>query len=532
MNIFIRYILIMFLVLWCVVTNVQGGWDHGPSAMERVNKTAPEPLTQGPDDRKPVVAGSFYPADAEALRNQLKMLYRQAEDVRTEPNLSAVIVPHAGYVFSGQVAATAFAKIDPDRHFSRIFLVGTSHHMLLNGASVYNQGHYVTPLGTVPVDTALANRLIRDHRLFSYVPGAHDKEHSLEVQLPFLQVRLRKPFTIVPVIIGTQSAGNCKKLADILNPYFTPENLFVISSDFSHYPGYDDAVINDNLTAVAVKANSPGDFISVVAGTEERDVPGLVTSCCGWSSVLTLLYLTSGDEATRVEHVKYMNSGDSPYGDHDRVVGYHAFAFSREENQTFQPDQDSEKPFQLNQEEKDILLSIARQSIAAKLADQPPPQIDPDTLPEILSTHCGAFVTLHLDGRLRGCIGQFMPHAPLHTVVGQMARAAAFRDHRFSPVTREEMDRILLEISVLTPLKKIRSIDEFTLGEQGIYIIRGNRSGTFLPQVAHSTGWTKEEFLGHCARDKAGIGWNGWKEADLYTYEAIVFEEQSNTGKQ
>ena len=470
-------------------------------------------------DRYPAVAGSFYSSSEVALKKQLEQFFSGVEDRAPEEGVAAVIVPHAGYVFSGPVAASAFAKIDPEKSYRRVFLIGTSHHMLLNGASVYSKGDYITPLGRVEVDKELAGKLIRENRLISYEAGAHSREHSLEVQLPFLQYHLKKPFKIVPVVIGTRSARICSELAGILRPYFNPENLFVISSDFSHYPSYEDANSNDRATGEAVLSNSPERFMETRAASAGKNIPGLSTSCCGWSSVLTLLDLTSEDRSIRVRHMKYMNSGDSPYGDKERVVGYHAFVFSRES------DRDE---FVLTPADKDALLKIARQSIRAGLENRETPRVPEDLLSDRLLTCCGAFVTLNKDGRLRGCIGRFMPEEPLYQVVQQMASAAAFRDTRFYPVAEGEMDDIHIEISVLTPLKRIYSAEEFSLGKQGIYIVKGNRSGTFLPQVAVSTGWNREEFLGHCSRDKAGIGWDGWKDAELYTYEALVFEESQH----
>jgi AmmeMemoRadiSam system protein A len=337
------------------------------------------------------------------------------------------------------------------------------------------------------------------------------------VQLPFLQYRLKKPFTIVPIIIGTQSAPTCKKIAEILEPWFTPENLFVISTDFSHYPSYSDAVKYDDITGKAISTNSPELFVQALLGNDKKNVPGLATSCCGWSSVLTMLYISSGNPDIKISHVKYMNSGDTPYGDKEKVVGYHSFIFTRENNVL--------KDFSLSEPEKIMLLNMARQSIENSLKNKPLPTPDEKDLTTGVKTQCGAFVTLNKNGKLRGCIGRFTATEPLYKVVEEMAQASAFQDTRFSPVTSKEMEEIEIEISVLTPLKRIKSIEEFELGKQGIYIIKGNRSGTFLPQVAGDTGWSKEEFLGHCARDKAGIGWDGWKDADLYTYEALVFNE-------
>ena len=471
-------------------------------------------------DRKPVVAGSFYPSDAKKLNAQLELFFNEVDDKTIEEGLAAIIVPHAGYVFSGGVAAMAYCKIDPQKSYERIFLIGSSHHVLLSGASIYNRGKYQTPLGKVEVDTELANSLITQNKLLDYAPDAHNREHSLEVQVPFLQYWLKKPFKIVPIVIGTQTPETCKKLSKILEPYFTSENLFVVSSDFSHYPTYDDAKIIDNITGEAILENSPEAFIQAIKGNEKKQVPGLATSCCGWTSVLTLLNSTSEQPGIKVRHIKYLNSGDSQYGGHDRVVGYHSFSFVRESSTKAQGE------FILTTEDKQILLAIARESIEARLAGKPYPKVDVDKLPENLKKNCGAFVTLNKHSQLRGCIGHFVPKEPLYRVVQEMAVAAAFNDHRFSPLVKAEMSTIDIEISVLTPLKRIYSVDDFMLGDQGIYIIKGNRSGTFLPQVAESTHWNKEEFLGHCARDKAGIGWEGWKDAELYTYEALVFDEK------
>jgi hypothetical protein len=147
-------------------------------------------------------------------------------------------------------------------------------------------------------------------------------------------------------------------------------------------------------------------------------------------------------------------------------------------------------------------------------------------LSEIMNQKYGAFVTLKEGGKLRGCIGRFNPDKSLYQTIEDIAISAATRDSRFDPVTPEELNQIEIEISILTPLKKIESIDQIQLGKHGIYIKKGFSSGTFLPQVATETHWTKEEFLGHCARDKAGIGWDGWKTAEIYTYEAIIISER------
>jgi AmmeMemoRadiSam system protein A len=229
--------------------------------------------------------------------------------------------------------------------------------------------------------------------------------------------------------------------------------------------------------------------------------------------------MSAGGTGHKLTPVQYKNSGDSPVGERDRVVGYNAIAVS-EENRPAQSG-----AFSLTSAEKDTLLAIARRTVEEYVIRGGVPVIDPAGLSASLRTHCGAFVTLNEHHQLRGCIGRFDADEPLVSVVQQMAVASASQDYRFNPVVPSEVKSLRIEISVLTPMRRIRSIEEFELGKQGIYMKKGTHTGTFLPQVAQETHWTREEFFGHCALEKAGIGWDGWKDAELYVYEALVFGE-------
>ena len=427
-------------------------------------------------------------------------------------HLAAIIVPHAGYYYSGNVAASAYMAIPEDKAYKRIFLLGPSHHEWLDGASVNTEAdYYATPLGNVKVDHETAMKLT-DNSVFSYQPKAHDREHCLEVQLPFLQRRFREVPPIVPIIISTNDFRKLKQMAEILKPYFTDENLFIVSSDFSHYPSYEDACKVDALTGKAIETGDVGAFIATIEKNANRGIRNLSTSACGELAIITLMLMM--DSSYEVKHLMYQNSGDTDHGDHNRVVGYHAFAILRRASQEFV----------LSDDEKRMLKEIALTSIKDSL-DGKPKTHHPTPITHHLSEKCGAFVSLHKHGRLRGCIGHFGEDVPLHEIVAGMARAAAFEDPRFTPVTSDELADIDIEISVLTPMRRIQSLDEFELHRHGIYIRKGYRSGTFLPQVADEVNWTKEEFVSHCAQDKAGIGWDGWKDkdAELYVYEAIVF---------
>ena len=483
--------------------------------------------TAAPRVRPATQAGRFYEGDAQVLGREVdSLLARHAKDAvggefeATHGNIAALIVPHAGYYFSGNVAASAYARLDRERKYKRIFLLGPSHHEWLDGASVNTEAdYYATPLGLVKVDHETALKLTTDlaDSVFSYRPKAHDREHCLEVQLPFLQRWLKVMPPIVPIIISTNDFEKLEAIAGVLKPYFTDENLFVISSDFSHYPSYGDAYAVDAKTGKAIESGDVSQFIAAIQENARSGIRNLATSACGELPIVTLLLMM--DSQYMVKHIMYQNSGDIDDHDTSRVVGYHSFAILRIPSNK-RGDSDG---FSLNDDEKRMLKKIAYESIKDSLDGKRIAQPTLNSQLSTLNSKCGAFVSLHKQGRLRGCIGHFGEDVPLHEIVAEMARAAAFEDPRFMPVTRDELDDLDIEISVLTPMRRIQSLDEFQLHRHGIYIRKGYRSGTFLPQVADEVNWTKEEFVGHCSQDKAGIGWDGWRDAELYVYEAIVF---------
>ena len=486
-------------------------------------------LAMAQNIRPMAVAGQFYAASRQELTNDVAQCYKKGEGllaasrvvVDSKEKVQAVVVPHAGYVFSGGVAASAFAAIPKDATYKHIFLLGPSHHVAFDGASVCDAfDAYATPLGEVPVDTALCKQLIADNRVFIYKPSAHDREHCLEVQLPFLQYRWKELPPIVPIIIGTQEYAKLKEIAAALKPYFNADNLFVISSDFSHYPAYEDALKVDGNSGKALSTGRLDKFLEALQENASLRINNLYTSACGQSAIAVMLMMMSNDSTTHIHHIAYLNSGDSPYGGKDEVVGYHSFCVVRDiesSKEDTKPSEQHENDSLLTAEDKQQLHNVAWNAISPESRHL---KVTPT---KIFERKLGVFVTLTEHGRLRGCIGHFGEDVALGELTKEMAHAAAFEDPRFTPLQEDELDDVQIEISVLTPLKRIHSIDEFQYGKQGIYMRKGWRSGTFLPQVADEVNWTKEEFLGHCAQDKAGIGWDGWKTAELYTYEAIIF---------
>ncbi len=464
-------------------------------------------------NRKPAYANTFYPGSESSLKHQLDLMFSKTVNKINDRKPIALIAPHAGYVFSGKVAASAYAQIPDNAKYERVFVLASSHNYRFKGAALYDAGNYETPLGEIEVDTKLASKLTESDKIFFRYDEAHLNEHSLEVQLPFLQYKLKHKFLLVPVILGTDNYIDCQKIAKALEPWFIPENLFVVSTDFSHYPSYQDAIDNDLATAQAICRNDPDELLSTLKRNERKYLRGLATSLCGWTSVLSLIYMTHNKDVD-YQKIDYQNSGDSEiYGDKDRVVGYWAIAIC-----------EREKIFSISIEEQKELLAKARNAISYYVQTGTIPKLEPVVTDGVLKQKAGVFVSIYVDGDLRGCIGNFASDLYLNELVQKMAVSAAC-DYRFDDLKQEELDKMKLEISVLSPLKKIKNIDEIQLGKHGIYIKKDLNSGTFLPQVADKTGWNITEFLGYCSRDKAGLGWDGWKEAELYTYEAFIFKD-------
>ena len=514
-----RAISILFLLLYVVLASCRPGSHRESRLLQNPRYMEQDTLI----NRRPAVAGSFYPGNRAELMDELTEFFKHAIPSKKLERVEAIIVPHAGYVFSGQVAASAYNQLPVHYAYETIIVIGSSHRASYSGAAIYADGNFITPLGTARVNIPLAKKLLHDHPdLFNANRDVQLNEHSLEVQIPFLQYLYKDQFTFVPILLGTQNTEECRKLAEALRPYLNGKNLFIISTDFSHYPDYKSAIEVDNLTATAILQNSPEVFLKTLSRNENMGIDNLATSIWGWTSMLTFLYMTGGNRDFSYQRIQYMNSGDTPYGDKDRVVGYNAIVVT---GKTIAGNKQATE-FSLTGKEKEILLGIARKSIQYYLEKSATCPLQSKDYAGNLLLHAGAFVTLHEHGELRGCIGRFSSDEPLYKVIQEMALASAFNDSRFSPLEKSELSSIDIEISVLTPMVKIDSVNQIVLGRDGIYIKKGASSGTFLPQVATQTGWGLQEFLGHCARDKAGIGWDGWKDAEIYTYQAFIFGEK------
>ncbi|HVP58575.1 MAG TPA: AmmeMemoRadiSam system protein B [bacterium] len=457
--------------------------------------------------REPAVAGQFYPGDAKSLREMVSSMLAKAKPVDLKGRVVALISPHAGYVYSGQVAANAYRAVQ-GKQFDAVIVVSPSHHMYFEGSSIYREGPYKTPLGLIEIATDLADAMAKADTSVQFLPQAHAQEHAVEVQLPFLQMVL-PPFKLVPVVMGDQSLESCKKLAGAIVAAAKGKNvLLVASSDLSHYHDYADAVRLDNIVIDHVKGYDPEGLV--------RDLDARLCEACGGGPIAAIMLAARELGATKGVVLKYANSGDVT-GDSSSVVGYMAAALVAEEKAAVGVD------LGLNQTEKAQLLKIARQSMEAKVLGKPIPEFKVTSA--LLKEKRGAFVTLTENGELRGCIGHIVGMEPLYQSVSDMAMAAATEDPRFSPVGPDELDRIAIEISALTPLRTITDPMEIEVGRDGIYIEKGYYHGLLLPQVATEYGWDRYEFLDNTCL-KAGLPKGAWREgASIQIFSAQVFNE-------
>jgi len=464
--------------------------------------------------RKPAVAGTFYPADAKTLSRQVRDFLSRAPKEEVTGEIIALVSPHAGYIYSGQIAAHAF-KLVEGKKFDAVVVVAPSHRAYFQGASVYDRGGYETPLGLLPVEKELCRKLMEEKDLLRFAPQGHAQEHSLEVQLPFLQEVLGE-FKLVPIVIGDQSYRTCERVGQAISKAAEGKKvLLVASTDLSHFHSYDQAVKLDHVILESLKTFEPQKLA--------QDLDTGKGEACGGGPVIAVMVASKEMGANRARVLKYANSGDVT-GDRSRVVGYAAAVFYKNPL-AMEKEMGQRKAgisLGLTEGEKKTLRQIAQSAIEGRLKGARPAKVE--ALTEILKEMRGAFVSLHKRGQLRGCIGHIQGTKPLYQTVEEMAAAAAFEDPRFNPVAVEELKELELEISVLTPLRRIQDIAEIEVGKHGIYIKKGFHSGLLLPQVATQYNWERMTFLEETCR-KAGLPRNAWKEkdAEIYLFSADIF---------
>ena len=462
----------------------------------------------------------FYTNDptrlAEQVEGFLQDVERPMSDQEIRPTVAAM-VPHAGLEYSGPIAAYSYDALR-GQDVSTVILLGNSHRPSFRGAALSPDEAWDTPLGPIEIDREMADELAALGEPFIESRQAHAQEHSLEVQLPFIKTVLPDA-KLVPILLASATRNDLEFVANALAPLVQrPDVVLVCSSDMAHYPVYEEAVRSDKTILEAVKTLDVDTIIDTDEKLLAEGVRELHCTLCAMDSVLTTVMVANRLGVTEARVLDYRNSGDTA-GNKGRCVGYGAVAF-------LAPAPEATGGERLTDEEKVRLLKLARQTLEAELAGGEKPAVEAAGS-ELLARDTACFVTLKLQGRLRGCIGELEPRDALVEAVASRAVAAATQDPRFRPVTAEELPLISIDISAMTPLRRIDSPEDFVVGKHGIVVRDRGRSGVFLPQVAPEQGWDREETLSILCEEKAGLPRDAWKKgAELWVFEADVFSEE------
>jgi len=478
----------------------------------------------GNDIRPPAVAGKFYPESAAVLKLAIEKFMQDALPQRVKEPL-AIVVPHAGYIYSGQICADGYSQVR-NRATDVVVILGTNHTTPgLRKIALSPGDGFRTPLGIASVDKEAVAALIAADPDCAADNRPHLREHSVEVQVPFIQILFPKA-KIIPAIVGEADPALAGRFGAALAKVLAGRRALVVaSSDLSHYPSAEDANVVDKKTLEAIASLDPTAFRATVRTQEANRVRGLDTCACGEAPIMAAMAASRAMGATGGQVVSYAHSGDLPIGERERVVGYGAVVFTA--GREIPPPVATAAPAAADRNlapaDKKALLALARETISRYLTAQVVPL--PRGLSPAAMEQRGVFVTLKKHGDLRGCIGRMVPDRPLATLVGAMALQAAFEDRRFRPVTLDEVPKLEVEISVLTPMKPVSGSSEIVVGRDGVLLRKGGRSAVFLPQVAPEQGWKRDEMLNNLAR-KAGLPEQAWQEgAQLSTFQALVFSE-------
>jgi len=468
------------------------------------------------------LAGSWYSSDPEELKKQFASFFEKAQPETIE-NVIALILPHAGYQWSGQTAAFGLKTIG--KTYKRIVVIGPSHRTAMEEIiSVPRATHFETPLGQIPLDTEFMDKLLK-FPMVQNVPHAHQSENSIEMEIPILQY-CQEDFKLVPIVAGQCSLEAVKKAGAILRTLVDENTLVIASSDFVHY--------GSNYGYVPFTENIPEQIKKVDMGAYQYianlDAKGFMeykrktgATICGFVPIAILLSMMS--EPSKAHLIKYEASGELT-GDYTNSVSYMSIAFSGAwvKPPEIEPQTNNSE---LTEGDKKQLLLLARKTMVYALQNRRVPEASDFgiTVSDAMRPARAAFVTLKKNSRLRGCIGDIFPQRPLYKSVITNAIHACVNDRRFEPVSQDELKDITIEISALTAPAPISSPDEIRIGIDGVVLNKDGRSAVFLPQVAPEQGWDVNQMLTQLAL-KARLAADAWKQgAGFLVFQAEVFGE-------
>lgn len=482
------------------------------------------------------VAGEdgFYPDNPVVLTQRIAKFFAGAKRETLPGPIAGLICPHAGYDYSGAIAAAGYKQLE-GLSYSTVVVISPSHRAFFRGCSVYSGGAYRTPLGDIPVDLEFCARLTATDPLIALSDAGHESigggyEHGLEVHLPFLQIVLGQ-FSLVPIVMGDQEYPTARRLGEMIGSFAKlGRTLVVASSDLAHGHDYQTTKRMDATAAEAIRAYDADRFYDLYSDG--------ACEACGGGPIAATMIATRAMGATSARVLAHTNSGDVTGDKKGYIVGYLAAALykstdempAREyvlseesssshditDHRTIDSDQT------LSASERELLRTTARRSLEHSIKGA---RIEcPEAPTARLREKRGVFVTLKQRGELRGCVGYVRPFKPLIEAVWEMAESAALRDHRFIPVEPNEVDRLELEITVLSPLQRISNPDLVLVGRHGLMVSRGHLSGVLLPQVPVEHDWDRERFLTETCI-KAGLNPDDWKspETVLEVFTTEIF---------
>lgn len=482
------------------------------------------------------VAGpdGFYPDDPVELTQRVAKFFKSAKRENLPGQITGLVCPHAGYDYSGTIAAAAYKQLT-GLSFSTVVVISPSHRAFFRGCSVYSGGAYRTPLGDIPVDLEFCARLTETDPLIALSEIGHEAigggfEHGLEVHLPFLQIVLGQ-FSLVPIVMGDQEYPTARRLGELLGSISKMgRTLIVASSDLAHGHDYQATRRLDATAAEAIQSFSHNKFYDLYSDG--------ACEACGGGPITAAMIATQAMGADSARVLARTTSADVTGNREGYIVGYLAAIFYRggessgEREYIFTEDSPDSHDITdhhtlsadqtLNASERELLRTTARRSLEHSIKGA---KIEcPDAPTARLREKRGVFVTFKQRGELRGCVGYVRPFKPLIEAVWEMAESAALRDHRFIPVEPKEVDRLDIEITVLSPLKRITNPDLVLVGRHGLIVTRGHVSGVLLPQVPVEHEWDRETFLAETCT-KAGLPVDAWKDPEtiLEVFTAEIF---------
>lgn len=518
--------------------------------------------------RPAAVAGTFYSQNPVELRADVEAYLAAVPATPAAGEVLAILVPHAGYRYSAAVAAHGYKAIE-GQSFDTAVIIGHDAHARGLVAVLSDAEAFETPLGQVAVDRDLVAGLLEEHPGIVIHNEVHRRDHTIEVQLPFLQVVL-PDCRIVPVLFGEPDPATCRAFAEAIIRRRGSRRLIIIAStDLTHYPASETSAQLDRDTLRRVAAQDlPALFAHLKDAVRHGADDNVQTAMCASGGVGTALEVARAGGPLQVTILHQSNSGAIPGGDTGRVVGYAAAVITRTDattaaaataaaaaepasaaaaadatadatadapaeattDATTTPATGAAEPagpaFSIAPEVQRALLALARRRITAAVRQEHWDDRPPANLAEAAGEPAAVFVTLHKAGRLRGCIGMTEARLPLWQAVRDMALSAAFKDWRFRPLGIEELHEISIEISVLSPLTPVPSTDAIRPREHGVVIRRDGRSGLFLPQVWEQIP-EKDAFLSILCKEKAGLSAEAWKDPSTHilVFTVLAFSE-------